>query len=270
MSDMVSSGTVSRPWIAGDAAWAPGEMMAVAAAGLLQEDDIAVVGLGLPQVAALLAQRTHAPGIQLLLEIGVFMPHPVEPAVGIADPRMWRKPWCFGGVLDVLGAMLHGGRVTLGMLGTLQIDPSGSLNTTIVTTPDGSQRRFNGSGGGNDIASLAGRVLVVMRHDSRKFRPAVEFLTSPGRTLDGRPRAESGLSGGGTAAIITDQAILTITDAGAVLASVHPGHTPESVIASTPMPLIVPDGGPGETAAPTAAQQRLLRNELDPKGWYLH
>lgn len=256
--------------LAAEVSWAPGEMMAVAAASLLREDDLAVVGLGLPQVAALLAQRTHAPGMQMLLEIGVFMPHPTEPAVGIADPRMWRDSWAFGGVLDVLGAMLHGGRVTLGMLGTLQIDPTGSLNTTIVTASDGSQRRFNGSGGGNDIASLAGRVFVVMRHDSRKFRPAVEFLTSPGRVLDGRPRAEIGLPGGGTAAIITDRAILEITDAGAVLASVHPGETPESVLASTPMPLIVPDGGPSETTAPTAAQQRLLRTELDPKGWYLH
>jgi glutaconate CoA-transferase subunit B len=249
--------------------WTPGEMMAVAAASLLHEDDVALVGLGLPQIAALLAQRTTAPGIQMLLEIGVIMPHPVEPAVGIADPRMWRDPWFFGGVLDALGAMLHGGRVTLGMLGTLQIDSSGSLNTTMVTAEDGSIRRFNGSGGGNDIASLADRVFVVMRHDSRKFRPAVEFLTSPGRTLHGRPRAEYGLSGAGTVAIITDRAILRITDEGAVLASVHPGQTPESILASTPMSLIVPDGGPAETAAPTAVQQRLLRDELDPRGWYL-
>jgi len=249
--------------------WTPGEMMAVAAASLMRDDDVALVGLGLPQIAALLAQRTTAPGIQLLLELGVFMPHPVEPAMGIADPRMWQDAWSFGGVLDALGAMLHGGRVTLGILGALQVDPSGSLNTTMVSAEDGSVRRFNGSGGGNDIESLAGRVFVVMRHDSRKFRPAVEFLTSPGRMLNGRPRAEYGLSGGGTAAVITDRAILTITDAGAVLASVHPGQNPEDVIASTPMPLIVPDGGPDETAAPTAGQQRLLRTELDPKGWYL-
>jgi glutaconate CoA-transferase subunit B len=249
--------------------WTPGEMMAVAAASLLRDDDVALVGLGLPQIAALLGQRTTTPGIQLLLELGVFMPHPVEPAMGIADPRMWKDAWSYGGVIDVLGAMLHGGRVTLGILGALQVDPSGSLNTTMVSAADGSVRRFNGSGGGNDIESLAGRVLVVMRHDSRKFRPAVEFLTSPGRMLDGRPRAEYGLSGGGTVAIITDRAILQITDAGAVLASVHPGQSPESVLASTPMPLIVPAGGPDETAAPTALQQRLLRDELDPKGWYL-
>jgi glutaconate CoA-transferase subunit B len=249
--------------------WTPGEMMAVAAASRLRDDDVALVGLGLPQIAALLAQRTTAPGIQLLLELGVFMPHPVEPAMGIADPRMWKDAWAFGGVLDVLGAMLHGGRVTLGILGALQVDPSGSLNTTLVHQDDGSVRRFNGSGGGNDIASLAGRVLVVMRHDPRKFRPAVEFLTSPGRMPNGQPRGEAGLPGEGTVAVITDRAIIEIGDAGAVLASVHPGEAPEAVLASTPIPLIVPDGGPAETAAPTAGQRALLREELDPKGWYL-
>lgn len=249
--------------------WTPGEMMAVAAASRMRDEDVALVGLGLPQVAALLAQRTTAPGIQLLLELGVFMPHPAEPSMGVADPRMWKGAWSFGGVLDVLGAMLHGGRVTLGLLGALQVDPSGALNTTLVRASDGSTRRFNGSGGGNDIASLAGRVFVVMRHDARKFRPVVDFLTCPGRTLDGRPRADHGLTGNGTVAVITDRAIIEITDAGALLASVHPGETPEAVLAGTPMPLIVPDGGAAETPAPTAAQQRLLREELDPRGWYL-
>lgn len=249
--------------------WTPGEMMAVAAASRLRDDDVALVGLGLPQIAALLAQRTTAQGIQLLLELGVFMPRPVDPAVGIADPRMWNGAWAFGGVVDVLGAMLHGGRVTLGVLGALQVDPAGSLNTTLVRGPDGSLRRFNGSGGGNDIASLAGRVLVVMRHDPRKFRPAVEFLTSPGRLVNGRPREESGLPGQGTVAIITDRAIIDVTPTGAVLASVHPGESPAAVAAATPMPLTDPDGGPAETPAPTAAVQALLREELDPKGWYL-
>jgi glutaconate CoA-transferase, subunit B len=254
--------------MSGGRRWTPGEMLAVAAAGLIRDDDVALVGLGLPQIAALLAQRTTAPGIQMLLEIGVFMPRPAEPAMGIADPRMWHGAWAFGGVLDVLGGMLHGGRVSLGMLGALQVDPAGSLNTTLVRTGDGAARRFNGSGGGNDIASLAGRVLVVMRHDARKFRPVLDFLTSPGRTLDGQPRGRLGLAGTGTAAVITDRAVIQVTDGGAVLASVHPGQTPEGVLAATSMPLLLPAGGPAETPAPTARQRALLREELDPEGWY--
>ncbi len=244
-------------------------MLAVAAAARMRDDDVALVGLGLPQVAALLAQRTTAPGIQLLLELGVFMPHPTEPSMGVADPRMWKDAWAFGGVLDVLGAMLHGGRVTLGVLGALQVDPAGALNTTLVRDEAGGTRRFNGSGGGNDIASLAGRTFVVMRHGARKFRPLLDFLTSPGRLLDGRPRALAGLAGAGTAAIITDRAVIETTDTGAVLASIHPGERVEEVLADTPMPLALPTGGPAETTAPTPEQLRLLREELDPRGWYL-
>lgn len=252
-----------------DVTWTPGEMLAVAAAGLMGDDDVALVGLGLPQIAGLLAQRTTAPGLQMLLELGVFMPSPAEPAMGIADPRMWRGAWSFGGVLDALGVMLHGGRVTLGLLGALQVDPAGALNTTLVRSPDGAPRRFNGSGGGNDIASLAARVFVVMRHDGRKFRPVLDFLTSPGRTVNGQPRERLGLAGAGTVAVITDRAIIEITAAGAVLASVHPGETIEGLLASTAIPLLQPDAGPAETAAPTRRQLALLREELDPHRWYV-
>lgn len=251
-----------------NAGWSRREMLAVAAAGLVGDDDVVVVGLGLPQVAALLAKRTHAPGATLLLEIGVFEPAPRESAMGIADPRMWHGAAAHGGMMDVLGAMLHRGRVTLGLLGALQIDPAGCINTTKVTTEDGTERRFNGSGGGNDIASLAGRVLVIAQHNPRKFRQAVEFVTSPGRTVNGRHRAQLGLPGQGTVAVVTDRAIIDITDTGAVLRSVHPGEQPAAVAADTPMELRLPTVGVSTTPAPTTGQLALIRDELDPQGWY--
>ena len=81
--------------------WTGGEMMAVAAARLVKDTDVAVVGLGLPQVAALLAKRTHAPRAGVMLELGVFDPMPTESAMGIADPRLWKDAQAFGGMLDV-------------------------------------------------------------------------------------------------------------------------------------------------------------------------
>lgn len=248
--------------------WTRREMLAVAAAGQVRDDDVAVVGLGLPQIAGLLARRTHAPGVTLLLEIGAFEPSVTGPSMGISDPRMWEGSTAFGGMLDVLGAMLHGGRVTLGLLGALQVDTWGCINSTMVTGADGAPLRFTGSGGGNDIASLAGRVLAVVQHHPRKFRDAVEFVTSPGRLVRGRSRAELGLSGVGTAAIVTDRAVIEIGEHGAVLASVHPGEDPESVVADTPMKLAVPAGGPATTPAPTTEQLDLIRTSLDPHGWY--
>ena len=248
--------------------WTPGEMLAVAAAGQIRDGDVAVVGIGLPQVAALLAQRTHAPTVELLLELGVFDPHPSGPSMGIADPRMWEGASVFGGVLDVLGAMLHGGRVTLGILSAVQVDPEGSINTTQVHLEDGSIRRINGSGGGNDIASLAGRTLIVLKHEPRRFRACLDFLTSPGRAVGGRRRAELGLVGEGTVAVVSDRAVLEVTDEGTWLRSVHPGEDPREVLDATPYPVRTPPGGPEVTRAPTEEDLGLIRTDLDPLRWY--
>lgn len=243
-------------------------MAVTAAAALMRNDDVVLVGLGLPQVAAQLAQRTTAPEMQMVLEIGVIAPRPRGSSAGIADPRMWEGAVAYGGVLDALGAMLHGGRITLGLLGALQVDGGGSINTTLVHDGAGRARRFNGSGGGNDVASLSRRVLVVMRHDRRKFAPTLDFLTSPGRLVAGRPRAELGLPGLGTSAVVTDRAVIEITDEGALLGSLHPGQSLEQVVADTPIPLRLPHGGPAESAPPTDEERRIIREELDPDRWY--
>jgi acyl CoA:acetate/3-ketoacid CoA transferase beta subunit len=156
--------------------------------------------------------------------------------------------------------------VTLGILGALQVDTAGSINSSLVAREDGSVRRFTGSGGANDIASLAGRVLVVMAHDERKFRDRLDFLTSPGRRVQGRERAELGLAGTGTARIVTDRAVLDVTNGGLTLVSVHPGEDPERVASETPV--AVTSTSVGRTHAPTEDELRLIREVLDPHGWY--
>lgn len=246
--------------------WTPGEMMAVAAAREIRDDDVVVVGIGLPQVAALLAKSTHAPGAMLVLEIGVIGASSTEPSLGIADPRMWEGARAFGSMIDVLGYLLHGGRVTLGVLGALQVDVAGSINSSLVLLEDGSVRRFQGSGGANDVASLAGRIMVVMRHEPRKFKERLDFLTSPGRRVGGRPRAEVGLPGTGTSVIVTDRAVLDVTDTGLALRCVHPGEEVEAVAASTPVPLET--RGCRETTPPLEEELELIRRRLDPHGWY--
>lgn len=246
--------------------WSPAEMMVVAASQEIADDDVVVVGLGLPQIASLLAKLTHAPGATLALEIGVFGACSTKPSAGIADPRMWEGGEAFGGMIDVLGYLLHGGRVTLGVLGALQVDVAGSINSSLVVNEDGSVRRFRGSGGANDVASLAGRVMVVMRHDPRKFKQRVDFLTSPGRRVDGGSRADAGLPGLGTVTVVTDRGVLDVLDDGLVLRSVHPGEDADTVVAGTPVPLAA--GGARETPVPTDEELRLIRDELDPHRWY--
>lgn len=246
--------------------WTRREMMAVAASHQIRADDVVVVGLGLPQIAAVLAKKTHAPGATLLLELGVVEPAPTEPAMGIADPRLWAGAQAFGEMIDVLGYLLHGGRVTLGILGALQVDMAGSINSSLVTLEDGTSRRFTGSGGANDIASLARRVMVVMAHDRRKFRERLDFLTSPGRVGRGGDRRALGLRGTGAAVIVTDRAVIEVTDQGFAMVSAHPGDDPEGVAQDTPVPLAY--GSATVTEAPTELELSVIREELDPYGWY--
>jgi acyl CoA:acetate/3-ketoacid CoA transferase beta subunit len=243
--------------------------MAAAGAKELHDGEVVVVGLGLPQVAAVLAKRTHAPNLSALLEIGVMNPAPIDTAVGLADARIWYRATCWSGFLDVMGMNVHRGVVDVGFLGALEIDRYGNINTTLLKEDSGKVRYFNGSAGGNDIASLAKRVLMIMRHEKRKLPVAVAHLTSPG-FVGGRSRQELGLRGGGPHRVITDMAVLGFDPQthSATLVSLHPGNRVEEVVENTGFPLQVPNEVP-VTALPTAEELRLLREEIDPKGVYL-
>lgn len=245
------------------------EIMAVAGARELRDGEIVVVGLGLPQVACVLAKRTHAPGLTSLLEIGVVNMNPVDTPVGLADSRIFYGGTCWSGFLDVLGMNLHRGGVDVGFLGALELDRYGNINTTLLKEDSGRIRYFNGSAGGNDVASLAKRVIVILRHEKRKLPLAVAHLTSPG-FAGGKSRSELGLRGGGPHRVISDMAVLGFDPKTreATLLSVHPGISAQNVQDNTGFPLRMPALVP-ETPLPTPEELRLLREEIDPRGVYL-
>jgi glutaconate CoA-transferase subunit B len=245
------------------------EIMAAAGARELEDGQTVVVGIGLPQVACFLARATHAPSLTPLLEIGVANMAPKDTPVGLADSRIFYRGTAWSGFLDVMGMNLHRGVVDVGFLGALELDRYGNINTTLLKDDDGRERYFNGSAGGNDVASLARRVLVIMRHEKRKLREAVAHLTSPGYA-GGKSREELHLRGGGPHRVITDKAVLGFHPEthSAMLVSLHPGVTVDDVVAHTEMKLHMPDNIP-VTPLPTAEELRLLREEIDPKGVYL-
>jgi glutaconate CoA-transferase subunit B len=244
------------------------EIMVAAGARELKDSEIVVVGIGLPQVACFLAKGTHAPGLTPLLEIGVANMRPLHTPVGLADSRIFYRATCWSGFLDVMGMNLHRGVVDTGFLGALEVDRFGNINTTL-SKEEGRVRYFNGSAGGNDVASLAKRVIVIMRHEKRKLPNAVAHLTSPG-FVGGKTRQELSLRGGGPHRIITDKCVISFdsTSRSAALLSLHEGVSLEDVLANTGFPLLLPDK-PSLTPLPTAQELRLLREEIDPKGVYL-
>jgi glutaconate CoA-transferase subunit B len=245
------------------------ELMAVAGARELKDGEVVAVGLGLPVVASFLAKRTHAPHMTILFELGVIDPEPVDCGVGLADPRVWYRANVLSSFVDILGSVLHKGKVDVGFLGGLETDRFGNLNTTLVGDPRGKFRHMIGSGGANDIASCARRTIIIMRQEERKLRESISFITSPGYLSGGNRRAEAGLRGG-PSKVITDKAIFGFhpETRELMILSVHPGVTLDEVRSTMGFAPLVPDPVPA-TEPPTAEQLRLIREEIDPERMYM-
>jgi glutaconate CoA-transferase, subunit B len=244
------------------------ELMAATGARQLNDGEIVVVGLGLPVVASFLAKRTHAPNLTILLELGVADPEPIDIGSGLSDPRFWYRAKMHTSFVDMLGMVLHKGLVDVGFLGGLEVDAYGNLNTTLLGDPQGKFRRFTGSGGGNDLASNARRTVIIIRHEVRKLKEAVSFITSPGYLCGYEERASVGLRGG-PARVITDKAVFGFDPESRRmrLEAIHPNTTLEDVLANMSFRPIVPADLP-VTEPPTAEQLRLIREEIDPERLY--
>ncbi len=247
----------------------PSELMAVSGARELENRQVVAVGLGLPVVASFLAKRTHAPNMTILFEIGVIDPEPVHCGVGLADPRVWYRAKVLSSFADILGTVLHRGRVDVGFLGGLEIDPYGNLNATLVGDPRGKLRYVNGGGGANDIASSAQKTIFIMRQEKRKFRETISFITSPGYIKGGDSRNKAGLPGG-PSRVITDKAIFGFDQETKrmKLISIHPGNTLDDVLATMGFRPVIPQQIPF-TDPPTPEQLRLIREEIDPERMYM-
>jgi glutaconate CoA-transferase subunit B len=244
------------------------ELMAVAGARELEDNQIVAVGIGLPVVASFLAKKTHAPNMTMLFELGVIDPEPIHDGVGLADPRVWYRAKVLSSFVDILGSVLHKGLVDIGFLGGLEVDQFGNLNTTLVGDPNGQFRHMVGSGGANDIASSACNTIIIMRHEARKLREKIAFNTSPGYLSGGDSREKAGLIGG-PRRVITDKAVFGFhpeTKKMMVL-TIHPGNTLDDVIGSMGFMPEIPKDVP-LTEPPTREQIRIIREELDPQKIY--
>src|SRR6202163_4169080 len=180
------------------------EMLAILSARQLKEGQVVFAGVGVPLLAATLAQRLRCPGLTILFEggvIGAFIePGRLPPSTN--DQRCTRRANMVLGSAEVL-LLLQRGYVDVGFMGGAQIDQFGNLNSSFIGDPARPKTRLPGTGGGNDIASLA-QMIVAMKHEKRRFVEIVDFVTSPGFLRGGSTRRDSGLSTGGTYPVVTD------------------------------------------------------------------
>jgi glutaconate CoA-transferase subunit B len=248
------------------------EMMIVAAARALEGQHVCFVGVGLPNIAVNLAQRTVAPELEMVYEAGVFGARPSRLPLSIGDPTIVTGSTAVVSMLELFGYYLQGGLIDVGFLGAAQIDRFGNINTTVIGPYEHPTTRLPGSGGACEIAINAREVFVIMRQSRRSFVETIDFRTSPGN-LGGaeqaeRIRREGGWKGRGPTVVVTDLGIYHFDEAGEMrLDSLHPGATVEAVRDTIGWLIkVAPDVA--ATPPPTAEELRLVRNELDPGGVY--
>ena len=102
--------------------YTPSEMMTIAAARALENDDVCFVGIGAPSAACNLARLTHAPDIVLIYESGTIETKPAILPLSIGDGELCETALVTVSVPEMFRYWLQGGRVTTGFLGGAQID----------------------------------------------------------------------------------------------------------------------------------------------------
>ncbi|MCZ6763548.1 MAG: 3-oxoadipate--succinyl-CoA transferase subunit B [Alphaproteobacteria bacterium] len=244
------------------------ELLTVMSARLLTDGQIVFAGVGITLLAATLAQRLHAPGLTILFEGGTVGPFivPGELPPSTNEQRCTRRANMLMPITDVL-LLLQRGYVDVGFMGGAQIDRYGNLNSSFIGSPANPKTRLPGTGGGNDISSLA-NMIVVMKHEKRRFVETVDFITSPGFLKGGTTRSESGLPAGGMYKVVTDLAIMGFgnTNREMTVEALHPGATLEEVRANTGFDIEVA-ADVEQTDNPQPQELAILR-ELDPDRLY--
>ncbi len=239
------------------------ELMACVAARLLEDRKSVFVGTGLPMIAAMLAQRMHAPNLLIVFEAGGIGPRvPVLP-ISVGDSRTFYKAVSASSMHDVM-MLAQSGWVDYGFLGAAQIDQYGNINTTVIGSWENPRVRLPGSGGSNDVGSLSHRIIVMMKQDRNRFVRKVDFITTPGYLSGPGAREKAGLpEGSGPYRVITQLGIYGFDEQTKrmKLISVHPGVKIEEIKANSQFDIEIPEEV--TTTEPPSREELKILREID-------
>jgi glutaconate CoA-transferase subunit B len=252
------------------AGYTPTELLAVSASRLLEDGKIVFAGVGTPLLASALARMTHAPDLTVVVE-GGSIGLEVEPGrlpISTNEMRAARRAMVLPSITQIF-LYAQRGYFDYGFLGGAQIDPYGNINTSVIGPLEHPRVRLPGSGGACDIACQCREIMIVTRHERRRFVERLDFITSPGQVDGEGGRAAAGLPFGRVTKVVTDLALM---DFGARsgrmrLVALQPGVEREQVREQTGFDL---ETAPelGRLPVPGDRELTLLR-ELDPEKIFL-
>ena len=264
---------MTAPWLKGKnekkseaGSYSSTELLACVASRMLVDNKSVFVGTGLPMIAAMLAQRTHAPNLLLFFEAGGIGPEmPVLP-ISVGDSRTFYSAVAASSMHDSM-AMAQAGYIDYGFLGGAQIDKFGNLNTTVIGPYERPKVRLPGSGGANDVGTLCHQTIILMRQDKHRFLKTIDFLTTPGYLTGFDSREKAGLpTDSGPYRVISQLGVYGFEQESKqmTLLSVHPGVTVDQIQENSDFEIIVPKHV--SVTTPPSQKELIILRKIDPAG----
>lgn len=235
------------------------EIIVANAAREIEDNDIVVIGQGIPMAAGVLAKATHAPNCIILTEAGLVGIDPFRNPLHIADPTCSQGYDYSCDMIDVFATITHRGLVDVTFLGVGEIDRFGNMNSTVFGDYDDFRMRMMGAGGAPEFFGYARKAVLTMR--GGRFVTKLDYCSSPGYLEGYGAREKAGFPpGSGPKVVYGTKGVFRFEEESCeiYLDGLFPGNAVEEVLAEVPWDLkVAPDLR--KLPAPTQEEVDLIR-----------